>query len=445
MKTLKITLKQHTPLIHFQHDQYGATLRVSEFKSRFDKYLTQTIERGNYNHWKGFLVGSVVGANIDETAGTSIQNNLNVRDKKLMSKFNEGFCALDYKLKIVTSGSTSQEMESLPMYFANQGNVEYKYDVYTQRDVILIFSSFHDRLLELIEENIRDFLARTNFGARQTKGYGAFYLNGEEPEGANYYFRINTSDFNRLFKTISEFYAVIRPGINNNGLYVKSALFKYLKENNRQWDKRTIKGFFYSDSEINVEQTEHPEADSPLVEVDLRSRIMYKELLGLSTSEVWSNRNGTGIEATLTRKNSNIQRLKSPVLFKPILVKEDGKEYFKVFIYLTPIPEEARKDENEKEGHRVFEIKWTPKTGTVKTESMYMDPDFFDIEKYFAWIHSNKTRLISMLTPQYSTLISTLQQMKIKARTEPNFHFNPDSKEARCGTLDNLFKNLTRG
>lgn len=446
MKKLKVTLKQHTPLIHFQYDQPGATLRASEFKPRFDKYLTQTIERGNYDYWKSFLVGSVVDANMDETAGTATQNNLNARDAKLMNKFNNGsFCALDYKLKIVTSGSASQEMERLPMYFANQGNVEYKYDVYTQKEVILKFSSFHDGLLKLIEDNISVFLSKTNFGTRQTKGYGAFYLNGKEPEGANYYFNIDTSDLNILFKTISEFYAVIRSGINNNGLYVKSALFKYLKEDNRQWDKRTIKGFFYSESEINAEQTKHPEADSPLVEVDAGSKIMYKELLGLSTSEVWSDKNATGIEATLTRKNKDIQRFKSPVLFKPISVEEDGRKYFKVFIFLTPIPEEARKDETEKNGHRVFEIKWTPRAGTVKTESMYMDPDYFDIEKYFAWIHSNKTRLISMLTPQYSNLMSTLQGMKIMANRDPHFHINPNSKEARCETLDNLFRNLTRG
>ena len=36
MKTLKVTLKQHTPLIHFQHEQYGATLRASEVKPKLD-------------------------------------------------------------------------------------------------------------------------------------------------------------------------------------------------------------------------------------------------------------------------------------------------------------------------------------------------------------------------------------------------------------------------
>ena len=39
MYTLTIKLKQHTPLIHFQHDQDGATLRASEVKPKLDKYI----------------------------------------------------------------------------------------------------------------------------------------------------------------------------------------------------------------------------------------------------------------------------------------------------------------------------------------------------------------------------------------------------------------------
>lgn len=422
MKTLKITLKQHTPLIHFQYDQYGATLRASEFKPRFDKYLTQTIESGNYDYWEKYLVGSIVDAQIDETAGISTRKNLNARKIKLKAKFNENknYFALDYKLKVVTSGISSQEMESLPMYFANQGNAEKKYDVYSQKDIILVFSSFHDGLLKLIEENISVFLAKTNFGTRQTKGYGSFYLKGKEPENANYHFIVKSSDQTTLFKNIADFYSVIRSGIND-GLYIKSALFKYLKEHDRQWDKRSIKGFFYQKSEIKAEQTDHPEADCPLVEVSPGSRIMYKELLGLSTSESWLKKN-----AKLTRQNEDIQRFKSPILFKPIFVEEEKKSYFKVFIYFSPIPEKIRKDDNRKDGHRTFEIKWIPNIGAVQTESMYMDPDFFDIEQYFAWIHSNRARLISML-----------------ASSDPNSLSR--SLRSRYDTLNRLFNTLTKG
>lgn len=39
MYQLKFTLKQHTPIIHFQHDQDGATLRTSEVKPKLDRFI----------------------------------------------------------------------------------------------------------------------------------------------------------------------------------------------------------------------------------------------------------------------------------------------------------------------------------------------------------------------------------------------------------------------
>ena len=43
MHKLEIKLKQHTPLIHFQHDQDGATLRASEVKPKLDKYILRLL------------------------------------------------------------------------------------------------------------------------------------------------------------------------------------------------------------------------------------------------------------------------------------------------------------------------------------------------------------------------------------------------------------------
>ena len=39
MYKLEFTLKQHTPIIHFQHDQDGATLRASEVKPKLDRFI----------------------------------------------------------------------------------------------------------------------------------------------------------------------------------------------------------------------------------------------------------------------------------------------------------------------------------------------------------------------------------------------------------------------
>ena len=63
MNTLTIRLKQHTPLIHFQHDQEGATLRASEVKPKLDKYILTQLGGGDYEKGKaeakskGWLVG----------------------------------------------------------------------------------------------------------------------------------------------------------------------------------------------------------------------------------------------------------------------------------------------------------------------------------------------------------------------------------------------------
>ncbi len=36
---LIVKLKQHTPIIHFQWDQAGATLRATELKPKLDRYI----------------------------------------------------------------------------------------------------------------------------------------------------------------------------------------------------------------------------------------------------------------------------------------------------------------------------------------------------------------------------------------------------------------------
>lgn len=39
------TLEQQTPLIHFQYDQPGATLRATEVKPKLDKFIIKKNER----------------------------------------------------------------------------------------------------------------------------------------------------------------------------------------------------------------------------------------------------------------------------------------------------------------------------------------------------------------------------------------------------------------
>jgi len=40
-------LKQHTPIIHFQADQKGATLRATELKPKLDRFLMEYFQKEN--------------------------------------------------------------------------------------------------------------------------------------------------------------------------------------------------------------------------------------------------------------------------------------------------------------------------------------------------------------------------------------------------------------
>lgn len=50
MYKLPIKLKQHTPIIHFQHKQVGATLRATEVKPKLDRFLLEKLGEGNYEN-----------------------------------------------------------------------------------------------------------------------------------------------------------------------------------------------------------------------------------------------------------------------------------------------------------------------------------------------------------------------------------------------------------
>ena len=47
MNQLTAILKQHTPMIHFQHNESGATLRASEVKPLLDKFILTKLRNGD--------------------------------------------------------------------------------------------------------------------------------------------------------------------------------------------------------------------------------------------------------------------------------------------------------------------------------------------------------------------------------------------------------------
>ena len=94
---MEIKLKQQTPLIHFQHDQEGATLRATEVKAKLDKFILLKKERKPPAHW--------------------IQN-----------KEKSDQIALAYKVKIIAPNpETPKEIpDGYPGFFGNMLTIEEK-------------------------------------------------------------------------------------------------------------------------------------------------------------------------------------------------------------------------------------------------------------------------------------------------------------------------------
>ena len=341
MKRITLILEQHTPLIHFQPNESGATLRVSEVKPRLDRFLLTLNGGGNYEDGKEKAMGKnwLIG--------------------------NDGV-ALDYKMKIQAKDIFFEEFEKYsPLYFGNMGdNATDKQKSITQKDIKLIIISDHSNLFNslLTKENISKFFIENNFGTRASKGFGCFELKKYNDKNisrnsdsiSQYHFTLNTNDLEKVFSDIDLFYKTLRSGINHKGpnnvttFYFKSLMFLYAKEkyDAAQWEKKTIKEHFPSitnhsynitaqkEKECHIKQAEKENNNLNLNEQseDFRNvplplyysnekKLLFKDLLGLSSMETWMSYNRTQI----SKSNEKFNRIPSPLLFK--IYKNKNNEY----------------------------------------------------------------------------------------------------------------------
>ena len=163
---LTFSLRQHTPIIHFQHHQDGATLRATEVKPKLDRFLIEMMGSGNYD--AGALYAK--------------------RQKWLIGEGSNGN-ALDYKMRIIAQDAPEKveikKGEPFPCFFANIGN-EYdpKKFVFHTEPIKLQIICLQTELKTFIQTHFNHFMAQTNFGMRQSKGFGSFAIDGQKIERA---------------------------------------------------------------------------------------------------------------------------------------------------------------------------------------------------------------------------------------------------------------------
>jgi len=294
-------LKQHTPIIHFQHDQEGATLRATEVKPKLDKFLIKL--KGGWNQipilWK-------------------------------VDPENEQHKALDYKIRFISN--------SQPIRFENIRTITEadKNAILENKVIECIISSFNKELIDFIKINIKAFFVIHNFGNRQSKGWGSFLPNditGNDFEQTlrnhsliAFKKRMDGNHFDQnRYNSIIKDWRILKSG-QQHPSYIKSKLFEYMCSKGIRWEKRWIKQQITNDRNNFPEglRGTRPPVDCPRNNFDFK---FVRILLGMPEHyEFQTNNNGIIYQVKIRSNNQDfaIERLKSPVDFK----------WFDNFIYL---------------------------------------------------------------------------------------------------------------
>lgn len=172
MKTLTVTLKQHTPLIHFQHDQYGATLRASEVKPKLDKFLLRELG-GDKGYEEGFKIAKEKGWLVEKKG----KHPHPALDYKMRIISDEDSRIPDVHLRVNRNRESKWTTEDFPLLLANMGGRDTSDELMNfsmSKEVKVHLLMKDDALYEKLKELIPKFIATTNFGQRSNKGFGSF-------------------------------------------------------------------------------------------------------------------------------------------------------------------------------------------------------------------------------------------------------------------------------
>jgi len=353
------TLIAQTPMIHFQHDQAGATLRATEVKPKLDKYLLQCAQKSNIN-----------------------QELLNSWCTPPSDKKATSYAPFRYKMQIKRMGRPTDSkitIEDCKFYFGNRGSALKKDLVFSNCELEII--CFIPALMEFIQKHIASFFVLHNFGTRQTKGFGGFRImdqadkrmqSDEEIEKAikdshtlYFYADIPPADQSSISKRFNHaltIYSVMKNGLNLTGYnekrerywhpnrYIKGfAMRSYLDEASKTLkigsDKAFIKSKIHAPAQVDDQEKEKSDRDYPeytfirallgLAErYEFRDRyrnngtsenpnthkISYNPV-GVDVINCPANADGSpkidaGKSISDLKKNSEIQRFASPVTIK---------------------------------------------------------------------------------------------------------------------------------
>ena len=274
MYKLEFTLKQHTPLIHFQHDQAGATLRATEVKPKLDKFLITILGEGNFDTGKtiakekNWFVGNGEHLALDYKIKFTDARRY---EKDVYMAFSSNEDSISQQIiqnapditKIISNTPNFSDAQylkksnkELDMHRSNLGSIR-RGILFKQPLVNNQIISYKQDLINTIKLNLQEFFLLNNFGYRQSKGFGSFtttkindaYLaNDLDFLKRNFVtHRIRMSNLAEAFSTVQEIHRILKSGINLRNKYgiqkkyQKAEIFYEFAYKEVRWEKRYIK------------------------------------------------------------------------------------------------------------------------------------------------------------------------------------------------------------
>ncbi|KGN94595.1 hypothetical protein [Porphyromonas gulae] len=376
MEILTFELIQHTPIIHFQAGDMGATLRASEVKPKLDRYLCKNFPHRTKGH-ETDLMG-------DKT------------NTKLSLNYKMSFRAKNIK-------TWNIEKNNAPMFFGNLSNDPENRD----KKALSVASGGVTMTIIINEESQKEFFTKKcianffllhNFGTRQSKGYGSFTLREDSEdciwERANkiyedlafkirigiYADKLRSINFQGsktreiiafykvIFKGIEYLYRSLRSGINEyrknknsdyktedeNIFYMKPAIYCYAKHLGCNWDKFYIKrkiaqkipNIKYSNQDKKkIEKLKRDKTNANEENDTSTPYYDFRDMLGFSTVETWNYYNKIKIQKEYTTlhngKIEKINRMKSPIQFKPIFLRNNDNSGYELWVFIGIFEEEV--------------------------------------------------------------------------------------------------------
>ena len=378
-------LAAQTPMIHFQWNQQGATLRASEVKPKLDKFLITKLE--------GF-----------EKVLEEKENWLLGYPLKYKSEYR---AALNYKLYITADKVQVEEPPKFGLYYGNMGVYdEEKKAKFIIGDCNLTVNCLSPDLLNFIDKNIREFFVIYNFGRMNDKGFGSFVIDGHYSDkeigevlcgnygGTHlYWFDCkNGGDLMRkdVFDSIKTLYSVMKSGYNINGKYHRSFLFDYFHKMNIGNEKAHLKKEKMSPYN-DGKPVEYPNSNRRYSDMESDEYMYVRALLGVGERIEyiigfnWNNDKNRYLpereKLQVSIKSDYIERFPSPVFFKII-----GN---KVYFVAKRTSEEILDKEFE------FSIKNNRKIDYGKIEVdpnkkvVLKTPKSFDVDEFLDFFYNN--------------------------------------------------------